>query len=190
MSQCLEVDSVVKYFGEEADILSDVSLHCYPGEIIGIFGRNGTGESTLFNIIFGSLTAQNVFIRINGKVCKRSPFFSGLIAYLPQHTYLPLYLSVKDVVKAYVLKEQVNRFLGNKFLFKRRDAKVRDLSGGELRYLEVKLILFARLPIFYWMNRLMDYLLWLLRLFGSIYRKLRLKKELFCLIITSGMCIK
>ncbi len=46
MEHGLEVDSVIKKFGEKT-VLADVYLHCRPGEIIGLFGRNGTGKSTL-----------------------------------------------------------------------------------------------------------------------------------------------
>jgi ATPase subunit of ABC transporter with duplicated ATPase domains len=54
MDTQLEVDSVIKMYGETT-ILADVYLSCVPGDIIGLFGRNGTGKSTLLRIIFGSL---------------------------------------------------------------------------------------------------------------------------------------
>ena len=65
----LEIDSILKSFGERT-ILADVYLKCCRGDIIALFGRNGTGKSTLLNIIFGTLKADRKFIRIDGKVIK------------------------------------------------------------------------------------------------------------------------
>lgn len=64
MDTQLEVDSVIKMYGETT-ILADVYLSCVPGDIIGLFGRNGTGKSTLLRIIFGSLKGDRSCIRIN-----------------------------------------------------------------------------------------------------------------------------
>lgn len=145
MCTCLEVDSVLKSFGEKT-ILADVYLCCRPGDIIGLFGRNGTGKSTLFNIIFGTLRADRCFVRINGKVIKGSAYESKLLAYLPQHNFLPAYLTVKQVVELYTPKGEYNKFMGDRFLFKVRNSKIGHLSGGEIRYLEIKLILYCKAP--------------------------------------------
>jgi ABC-type lipopolysaccharide export system ATPase subunit len=37
-------------------------------------------------------------------------------------------------------------FLSDTFLFKMRNSKIKNLSGGELRYLEIKLILYSSAP--------------------------------------------
>lgn len=145
MCTCLEVDSVLKSFGDKT-ILADVYLCCRPGDIIGIFGRNGTGKSTLFNIIFGTLKGDRSFVRINGKVMTGAAYKSKQIAYLPQHNFLPEYLTVLQTVELYVPKEERNRFLGDRHLFKVRNSKVSHLSGGEIRYLEIKLILYCKAP--------------------------------------------
>lgn len=141
----LEVDSVVKNFGDKT-ILSDIYLSCSPGEVIGLFGRNGTGKSTLLKIIFGTMKGDRSFIRINGKVQKREAFLSRLLAYLPQHNFLLPNLSITKTVELYIPKEVKNDFLADKHLFKLRNSKVKELSGGEQRYLEIKLILFSEAP--------------------------------------------
>ena len=74
----LEIDSILKSFGERT-ILADVYLKCCRGDIIALFGRNGTGKSTLLNIIFGTLKADRKFIRIDGKVIKGPAFRSESI---------------------------------------------------------------------------------------------------------------
>ncbi len=70
MSDILEIDSVIKSF-DVKQILTDIYLKCQTGDIIGILGRNGTGKSTLLKILFGTLKAENSFIKINGKVYDR-----------------------------------------------------------------------------------------------------------------------
>jgi ABC-type multidrug transport system ATPase subunit len=58
----MQVDSVMKAFGTK-QVLTDVFLTCDQGEIIGLLGRNGSGKSTLLKIIFGSLAADQKFVK-------------------------------------------------------------------------------------------------------------------------------
>jgi lipopolysaccharide export system ATP-binding protein len=139
MLHILEVDSVQKYFGERS-ILTDVYLQCRTGEIIGLLGRNGCGKSTLMQIIFGTLDAQK-FIRIDGKIYEAPYKTKDLIAYLPQHDFIPKHLSVKKAVHLYLGKAMAERFLDDAVLKPLSDHQVGSLSGGEIRYLEVKLLL-------------------------------------------------
>lgn len=145
MPDSLEVDSVVKAFGENV-ILSDVYLSCSPGDIIGLFGRNGTGKSTLLKIIFGTMKGDRSFIRINGKVQRGAAFRSGMLAYLPQHDFLLPKLTLMKIAELYLPKERRKEFFGDKNLFKIRNSKAGELSGGELRYTEIKLILWCDTP--------------------------------------------
>lgn len=93
MKHILEVDSVQKSYNGNI-ILSDVYLKCETGDVIGILGRNGTGKSTLLKIIFGTLNAENKFIRIDGKVRKRAYNHPNEIVYLPQANFIPKNFSV------------------------------------------------------------------------------------------------
>lgn len=142
MSTCLEVDSVLKSFGDKI-VLADIYLCCYPGDVMALFGRNGSGKSTLMNIIFGTQKGDRSFIRINGRIASGSAFRTGLIGYLPQHSFLPSYLTVVEAVCLYIPKEQRSFFLDDPLLNKIRDSKIRNTSTGERRYLEIKLILYG-----------------------------------------------
>lgn len=145
MSRCLEIDSVMKSFGKETDILTDIFLRCQPKDIIGLFGRNGSGKTTLFKIIFGSMKGERSFIRINDQVQSQPCYLSGMVAYLPQDNFLPQHLIVEKVAEIFLRqkKKDVNNFLADRYLFGLRKEKVKNLSGGELRYLEIKLLLFG-----------------------------------------------
>jgi lipopolysaccharide export system ATP-binding protein len=140
MSSILEVDSIRKSFGDK-QVLTDISLSCQPGDIIGLLGRNGTGKSTLLKIIFGTLYTDYKFIRINDEVLTQ-PFKSkNIIAYLPQDNFLPKNITVNKVVEIYSDDFDQKKFLEDEVLSKVTRTKIGNLSGGESRYLEVKLLL-------------------------------------------------
>ena len=141
MSHILETDSIQKHFGERS-ILTDIYLQCRTGEVIGLLGRNGSGKSTLLQIIFGSLEAQKC-IRIDGKLYEQPYRHAGLISYLPQQGFIPKQLSVKQAASLYLGNTEAERFLDDDVLKPLLKSKAGTLSGGELRYLEVKLLLYV-----------------------------------------------
>lgn len=137
----LEVDSILKRFGQK-QLLADIYLKCTTGEVLGILGRNGTGKSTLLQIIFGSLETESKSIRIDGQFCEK-PFASGdKIAYLPQGSFLSNNLTVSSVIRT-ILSSEISRnsVSENARIQPLLHRKVSALSGGEKRYLEVLLIL-------------------------------------------------
>jgi len=136
----LEVDSVQKYFNQKV-VLSDVYLKCETGEIIGLLGRNGSGKSTLLKIIFGILSADNKFVRIDGEVKFKTNDLLNEISYLPQEDFIPRSFSVKKAIQLAIEKQKINDFYKDDMIFSLLDKKIYQLSGGELRYLEIKLIL-------------------------------------------------
>lgn len=138
MEKSLTVDSVLHSFGERT-ILTDVYLKCVPGDIIALFGWNGSGKSTLFNIIFGTLKGDRSFVRINGKTLTGNAFRSGQLAYLPQTDFLPKNMTVRKVVKLYLPDDTT--FFDDMDFWLLDDSKIGELSGGEVRYLEIKLLL-------------------------------------------------
>jgi lipopolysaccharide export system ATP-binding protein len=142
MSNVLEIDSVIKSFGER-QILTDIYLKCETGDIIGLLGRNGSGKTTLFKILFGTLSSDRKFIRIDGKIYNRPYLIKNEICYLPQHNFLPKHLTVDKAVRLYVNKASVVSFYNDNILASLKKYNVSNLSGGELRYLEIKLVLYT-----------------------------------------------
>ena len=136
----LEIDSVQKNFGLQS-IISDVYLKCETGDIIGILGRNGCGKSTLLKIIFGIVPADFKFIRIDGVVQLKPVALFQEISYLHQDSFIPSSLLVKKVIQLSIPKEQLHDFYADEMIQNIRDNKIAHLSGGELRYLEIKLAL-------------------------------------------------
>lgn len=140
MPNLLEIDSVIKSFGD-IQILTDIYLRCETGDIIGMLGRNGTGKSTLLKILFGTMPADRKFIRIDGKVYDCPFKTTNELCYLPQHNFLPKHLIINKAVTLYLGKKHVDSFFNDELLAPIRNSKVSSLSGGELRYLEIKLLL-------------------------------------------------
>ena len=105
-----------RYEKNDIDVIRDLSLTVYPGEIFCIVGGNGTGKTTALSIIAGLRRAYRGKVRVTGRT-----------AMLPQN---PQVLFAEDTVRAE---------LGDKFDLERdfldigklMDSHPYDLSGGE-----------------------------------------------------------
>ena len=136
----LEIDSVQKRFDEKS-VLTDVYLKCQTGDIIGLLGRNGSGKSTLLKIIFGIQNADQKFIRVNGAIKNKTSELLQDISYLHQDNFIPNNFSVKKAISLSIPKQTVNFFYEDDLIRSLKEKYVKELSGGELRYLEIKLVL-------------------------------------------------
>ncbi|WP_316635819.1 ATP-binding cassette domain-containing protein [uncultured Flavobacterium sp.] len=137
----LEVSGVQKRFDGKV-VLSDVYLKCETSDIIGLFGRNGSGKSTLLKIIFGIVSAPGKCIRIDGVSKNNSDNLSNEISYLHQEQYIPNHLSVKKAILLSIDKLNTDSFCEDEFIQSFLEKKISHLSSGELRYLEIKIVLF------------------------------------------------
>jgi len=138
----LYIDSVTfRYANSREAILSGVYLHCSPGDIIALLGRNGCGKSTLMKIIFGTLRAQHSYIRLNGKRITKA-YLSCKVGYLPQHSFLPDDESVERLVRLLIDEPKVvDELLSHDRVQKMKKQKIYQLSGGERRYLELRILM-------------------------------------------------
>lgn len=144
MRHQLEIDSVIKNFGTR-QLLTDVYLKINTGDIVGLFGRNGTGKSVLMQIIFGTMKADRKFIRLDESKILPVPYQSpGVIAFLPQGGYLPRHQKIRQLVSYYLNEKEADDFYKDDEVAQScMERRVSQLSGGERRYLEAKLLLFG-----------------------------------------------
>lgn len=135
----LHVDSVRKQIGER-QILNDIFISCTIGQIIGLLGRNGSGKSCLLKIIFGSMSADNKFVAVDDK--KLNSLFNNrkIIHYLPQENYLPNHIKIKKIIQCFCSRENAARIIENDIIKPFLQKKVRQLSGGEKRIVEILLM--------------------------------------------------
>ncbi|MWB93519.1 ATP-binding cassette domain-containing protein [Flavobacterium sp. GA093] len=137
----LEVDGIQKKYNERS-ILSDIYLKCETGEIVGLLGRNGSGKSTLLKVIFGIVPAPNKCIRIDGVSKNNTNALFKEVNYLHQDHFTPNHLSVQRAISLSIDKQKRDVFSKDEFISPLLKKKIRHLSTGELRYLEIKTILF------------------------------------------------
>jgi len=63
----IEIDNLSKSFGGVRSV-DNLSLKIAKGTITGIIGPNGTGKTTLMNLISGTLSAETGTIMVDGKI--------------------------------------------------------------------------------------------------------------------------
>ena len=94
--ELLECKHLYKEF-DNKQILKDINLKIPRGKIIGLLGKNGTGNSTLIKLINDLLTPTSGEILINGE--KPGVKSKEIISYLPERTYLDKEMTIKQVIK-------------------------------------------------------------------------------------------
>ncbi|WP_210151123.1 ATP-binding cassette domain-containing protein [Chryseobacterium scophthalmum] len=139
----LHIDSITISFGEK-DILKDIYLNCKTGNISGLLGRNGSGKSTLFQIVFGSIKADTQYIKFNNMILQNQFDRKNKIAYLPQYSFLPKNIKIKNLIDLFCDKENSTKISQSEFIQPFLNETSNMLSGGELRIVEVLLIIYSK----------------------------------------------
>ncbi len=138
----LHVDSILKSYGSR-QILTDVFLTCNKGEIIGLLGRNGSGKSTLLKIIFGSLSAQNKYIRVGEQMLQTLSQRKNLIRYLPQNGFLPGHIRLKKAISLFCGECHAEAIKNHHLVSHLMEHSCTELSGGERRVVEILMIIYS-----------------------------------------------
>jgi len=95
MSFALECKSLTKrYAGCLA--LNQINLELNRGKIVGLLGPNGSGKTTLIKLANGLLTPTAGQVLIGG--LEPSVQTKKVVAYLPERTYLPDWMSVEQTL--------------------------------------------------------------------------------------------
>lgn len=141
MEQHLQISGAYKSYGKKR-ILENISFDLKTGEILGIFGRNGSGKSSLLKMMFGTLPANHIQIKINSEIIDAKEIIPRqLIGYLPQESFLPKGLKVRDVIPLFCdIEEKQNKVFYAEGVSEFDNTKIGKLSMGQLRYLETLLI--------------------------------------------------
>ncbi len=141
MKNELNVHGLYKNFGRK-NILTDVSFNLSTGDVLGLFGKNGSGKSTLLKILFGTLKPTRLELSINGtSITPKTVIPEQLIGYLPQESFLPKHLKVRDIIPLfYEDGDDQDAIFRASFVEKIASRKAGLLSMGEIRYLELLLV--------------------------------------------------
>jgi len=152
-----QIKKLSKSFSKSNFVLNQINFHVNQGEIFGILGPNGSGKTTIFNLILGLLTPDEGTISINGETINTYPIHERCskwkISYVPQNSACFLGLDVeqnleavgeikiKDKIKR---KEKVQELMVKFNLESKKHTKARQLSGGEKKRLSISMALLTR----------------------------------------------
>jgi ABC-2 type transport system ATP-binding protein len=85
----ISIDNISKTFGQQK-VLSNVSLQCFPGNIYGLIGRNGSGKTVLMKCVLGLLSPERGEIIVRGKRIGKDTDFAGEIGFIIENpSFLP-----------------------------------------------------------------------------------------------------
>ena len=124
----LQIKDLTFFYKKDNPIYDNFSLELKKGELVTIFGKSGTGKTTLFELILGSLKP------IKGTIEKSN---ISMIFQDPYNSFHPTYTifeQIKDVIKKELNKKELDELLEKLSLDKKLlEKKTHELSGGQLQ---------------------------------------------------------
>ena len=142
MNDTLEFDGIELSYGTQR-ILCGIYMKCAVGEVVGILGRNGSGKSSLFKVIFGSQPAEHRSIRMNGSPLPGDFIRRQIIGYLPQDNLIPPHITIAEAFDLFRI-ERTEILKTFPDVYEQLNLKPNEISGGYRRVIELLLILKAR----------------------------------------------
>ncbi|MCC0630821.1 ABC transporter ATP-binding protein [Clostridioides sp. ZZV15-6388] len=146
----VKVNNITKRFNDKL-ALDNISFSVKEGEIFGLIGPNGAGKSTLINIITNLTLPNSGNIQINGVDLSANPMSAkSIIGLVPQElavmeTLTPFdnleYFGAFYGLKGKLLQERINEALEVTGLAEVKKKKVKKLSGGMQRRLNIGIAL-------------------------------------------------
>ena len=132
---CIKIkDAWFRYSKNERDVIKSLNLEVKKGEILSVFGGNGSGKTTMLSLIAGINTLIRGKILINGKnISKIRNLYDGILGLLPQN---PQSMFVKNTVLYDLLdiesdEEKVKEMADLCGINRILNQHPFDLSGGE-----------------------------------------------------------
>ena len=133
--EVLQIKGLAKSFGEK-HLFSEVYLRCEGGERIALLGENGTGKTTLLNILTGSEKPDSGSVRLGPSV--KAAYLPQVIHFdHPERSILDTVLYELDITP----QSARNRLAAYQFTGEDVFKKVSVLSGGELSRLRLCMLM-------------------------------------------------
>lgn len=138
MTSLLEIDNLTGGY-RDTHVLFNVSARIEAGSVLGVFGRNGVGKTTLARLVQGSLIAGAGDIRLEGHSVASRPSHARRkrgIGYMPQTSMVFDDLTVRENLTLGSNREGPERYF-DRFprLAERLDQPAGTMSGGERKIL-------------------------------------------------------
>lgn len=142
----VKVNNISKRFKDKL-VLDNINFSVNEGEIFGLIGPNGAGKSTLINIMTNLILANNGGVEINGFDVVSNPVDAkSYIGLVPQELAVIEHITPYDNLeyfgalyglKGKLLKSRINEALEISGLEDVKKKKVKKLSGGMKRRLNI-----------------------------------------------------
>jgi ABC-2 type transport system ATP-binding protein len=144
----IEVIGVERRYGD-FHAVRGISFEVHPGQVFALLGVNGAGKTSALEVLEGLAAPSGGSVRILGHDPRRDrAAVRRHLGVLLQHSGLPGDLTVRETVQtwAHTLTDPrpVGEALAQVELSGRADVRVRALSGGERRRLDLALALLGR----------------------------------------------
>jgi ABC-2 type transport system ATP-binding protein len=141
----IAVSGLRKSYGRR-EVLHGLSFSVETGEVFALLGPNGAGKTTTVEILEGYRRRDDGDVRVLGQDPERGGrSFRSRIGIVLQSSAVYHLLSVREIVKLFAGYYPHPRPVGEVIelvgLAEKRDARVRTLSGGQLRRLDLALAL-------------------------------------------------
>lgn len=122
---------------QKVQALKDIHLDLAAGEVIGLFGHNGAGKTTMMKLILGIIEASSGKVEVFSQNPKSKQAFNGRkkIGYLPENVSFYDQLTGREVLTYFarlksVPKQQVIELLGQVGLTHAMNRQVKTYSKG------------------------------------------------------------
>ena len=100
MTNNIKIKDISKKFQNQI-VLDDINLDIEAGHIYGIFGRNGTGKTTLCNIIADKLSPDSGKVTIDGEKISGNSEQLKKICHIKESDIFSSDMKVKNIFKSY-----------------------------------------------------------------------------------------
>jgi ABC-2 type transport system ATP-binding protein len=101
MTPIIQCESITHYYGKRL-IYKDLNFEVQKGKILGLLGKNGTGKTTIINILNGYLKPRSGVCRVFGESMDNiSPGTKGRIGLLLEGHIQHSYFNVRQIERYY-----------------------------------------------------------------------------------------
>jgi len=155
----IDIVNLTQHYGIRP-ILRNVNMHVERGELVALMGPNGTGKTTLINVMAGVLPPTWGSISIDGLVRRSSEdaeiAIRKKVAYLPADAWLPSFRTGREwllaVGRVYghddrKLMDHADRLIRLFDLREKEDSTIGSYSSGQKRKLALAAALISEAPV-------------------------------------------
>lgn len=149
MSELIKIQDLNKKYGKK-QVLKDVNLTLHGGQIVGLLGPNGSGETTLIKVLNGLLKEYDGDVQIDQQAI--GIHSKKIISYLPDEPYFENWMTTSDALNLFV--DMYDDFDLNKALslMERMDiekkVKIKELSKGMKEKFQLILVMSRKAKIY------------------------------------------